>query len=170
MKLNSEQAKAAWVDYKEFMGFDSLNPGTYKHIEQAFKYAFALGQETRKEEVKQPIEVKVPNIKIPDIPKFNAAMEQLRLPLQNNRKATGITRTYNGRVRRTHNQRKNEAALVASILKTKGKEMYLQDIRHAVNAHGCNWKEQSVTGYINDAMERFPQIKKVGHGIYAYEE
>lgn len=159
MKLNSEQAKAAWVDYKEFMNLAD-NGGW---IEQAFKFAFALGQSTQKEV--KPIEVKT-NIVAP-----KEVVEQLTLPLT--RKATVATgkikRKFNGRVKRTYKQRQNEAALVAGILKSKGQPMYLQDITKAVNSAGCNWKEQSVSGYMTDAMAHIPAIKKVGFGMYAYE-
>lgn len=71
--------------------------------------------------------------------------------------------------RRTDAQQLQDARLVADVLQRNNRAMKVYEILNAVNAAGANWKEQSATGHIYKAMEKFPAIKKVGFGLYKYE-
>jgi hypothetical protein len=190
MKLNSEAAKQAWADYKEFMEGMGHRLDGARGIEQAFKYAFAAGQahkeeaatavssyhEAPKDLVKTFVEKAKKVDPVDKIPyaefKKGADVSKLHPEVAEKLQTkTGIKRPKQGPViRRSPKERQTHARLVASILQSAGKPMQLQEIIQLVNASGANWYPKSGSGHMLDAMEHQPCIKKVGYGHYEYQQ
>jgi hypothetical protein len=85
---------------------------------------------------------------------------------------SGFKRTPSDRTiqRRSFAQMEQDARLVSSIMQRNGGEMKLQDITAAVNGAGGDWYDKSASGHMIKVMERVPAIKKVGFGLYKYEQ
>jgi hypothetical protein len=159
-KLNSDGVQQAWKEYREFMegmgaDFDTNNPARkpwVQQVEQAFKFAYAMGKAHQTQAIAQKLdEAKIVNVD--DDPK----------------KPITRVRTEPSR-RRSDKQMVQDARLVASIMQRNAKEMKLMDICAAVNAAGGDWYEKSASGHMQKVMERIPAIKKVGYGLYKYEQ
>jgi hypothetical protein len=161
IKLNGEDAQQAWADYKEYLigmggNLNPEHPGAkawLNEVERAFKFAFAAGKSAT--QVVEP--------QLSPVIKVHVGAKQ----------PTGITRTHNPDreiKRRSDKQMDQDARLVASIMQRNGGAMKLEDILKAVNAAGGDWYDKSASGHMRKVMERIPAIKKVGYGLYKYEQ
>ena len=158
-KLNGDDVQKAWNDYREFMegmgaDFDISNPSRkpwLQQVEQAFKFAYAMGKAHQTKKLAQAVEA----VKVVEVE--NASEKITR------------TRTATSR-RRSYKQQEQDARLVASIMQRNGDEMRLMDIVAAVNAAGGDWYEKSASGHMIKVMERVPAIKRAGYGMYVYEQ
>jgi hypothetical protein len=142
LQLNSKEAQKAWEDYKGFLiglGVNvTANPVIERQIEQAFKMGFAAGRAGEK-------------------------------PAANEETAKKSTkRQAKPKKVRTFQEIERDNKLVASILQRANGPMKLCDIINAMNAAGADWPPKNASSYMQTAMERYPAIKKVGYGVYAY--
>lgn len=142
LQLNSKEAQKAWEDYKGFLiglGVNlTANPAIERQIEQAFKMGFAAGRTGEK-------------------PAANE--EPAKKPTKRRAKPKKV---------RTFQEIERDNKLVASILQRANAPMKLCDIINAMNAAGADWPAKNASSYMQTAMERYPAIKKVGYGVYAY--
>ena len=152
MQLNSKEAANAWDDYKEFLMslgiFKMGNPHTWQQLEQAFKFGYAKG--VAEGEKKQPA--------------YIPPMEQTpaNTVLELKEVATGR--------RRSEEELMKDAEIVKAILKRHGEPMQLQAITAAANKAGCKWYHKSSSSHMAKVMEQQPEVKKVGYGVYVYQE
>jgi hypothetical protein len=70
---------------------------------------------------------------------------------------------------RTYDEIAADNLFIMEFLKEKGHTVQLREIINAGNAAGRKWYENSVSGYVKKAMEVYPQIKRVGKGLYRYD-
>jgi hypothetical protein len=117
----------------------------------------AQQQEPEKKEYKAPPEMK--GIPLPD-ETVNKTVKK------------GIKREFKGRITRTYEQRKKEAQLLVSFLRgAHDGYKALKDIVLFMNISGCNdWNGNNASGFVKDAMRQYPQIKRIGLGLYKYED
>lgn len=152
IQLNGENGQKAWDDYKRFllgMGQNINLELIPKHqVEQAFKMGFAMGEASKTE------------------PQPGVVVKLDGEPIAAPRKKKPYKR---GRIR-TPQEIEQDGKLIASILQRHGKPMQLQDIIAAVNTAGANWPANSASGFMIRVMDRYPTIKKVGYGVYGYEQ
>jgi hypothetical protein len=156
-KLNGEDAKQAWEDYKSFlegMGGDlSIGSNPQRNhwvaeVERAFKFAFAAGKAARQDAITLP-----QNNQLVVMNK-ESQVEIVKRPVK----------------RRTPEQIEQDAKLVSSILQRNGAPMYLGDIIKAVNAAGGDWYDRSASGHMIGIMEKIPAIKKLSRGLFEYQK
>lgn len=147
MELNSKKAQVAWNDYKGFLnGLGvrlELNPG----IEQAFKIGYAKGEAENQTAIEK-------------LPPMDGTPADQVIKSRNHFKVS----------RRSDAERVRDARLVARILKQSGQEMRLQYITDAINTLGAEWPLKNASRYIALAAEVYPEIKKVGYGVYVYKK
>jgi hypothetical protein len=165
-KLNGEDAKQAWEDYKSFlegMGGDlsqGSNPSRnhwVAEVERAFKFAFAAGKASKGEIVTD----------LNERPKMGKIITGEARKVETVEIVNQKGRTIK---RRTEAEQAQDARLVASIMQRNGGPMPLHEIIKAVNAAGGDWYDRSASGHMNKVMERIPAIKKVGYGVFEYQQ
>lgn len=154
MNLNSKEAQKAWEDYKGFMenmgrNF-SLNHSATKEIEQAFKFGYVQGEN---------VKTKEPVAEMPSSERLAQKMQSMGI---GPKKAPGR--------RRSDKELEQDARLVASIMQRNGAPMRLQSITIAVNGAGGDWYDKSASGHMAKVMDRVPAIKKIGFGLYEYQQ
>lgn len=150
LQLNSKEAQKAWEDYKGFLiglGVNlTANPAIERQIEQAFKMGFVAG-------------VSAAGMLGRDADQSAANEAPAKKPTKRRAKPKKV---------RTFQEIERDNKLVASILQRANAPMKLCDIINAMNAAGADWPAKNATSYMQTAMERYPAIKKVGYGVYAY--
>jgi hypothetical protein len=161
LKLNNEQAAAAWEDYKKFHNIQDQKVYSTWVIESSFKYAFALAMDAA-EKQEQPTEKKY--IK-PE------QMELIPLPEPLERKIVkGFKRKHKGRITRTFEQRKQQAHQLVNILQSLGETKLMDIIFHMRQSGFDEWNDNNASGFVKDAMNYYPRIKRTGFGLYKYED
>lgn len=151
MKLNNEKAQKAWEDYKGFMASMGMDLEKSRGIEQAFKMGFSYGAASNKQAapiIREPIE------KWRNVPAVKETAEEQEVRKMRRRSGKKI---------------EQDSILVKNILQRNGGPMQLKDITEAVNRAGGNWYPKSASGHMIVAMERIPEIKRVGIGLYEYQ-
>jgi hypothetical protein len=146
MKIGGETANKAFEDFKQYLSDIGMihERQNLQLVKMAFLHGFAAAETN---EVEAAPAVSVDN----------------KVITQNKpKKARGVLRTY--KERQTH------ARLVASVLQTANRPLQLMEITKLVNESGANWNPSSATGFVLDAMTFNPCIKKVGYGVYQYEQ
>lgn len=71
---------------------------------------------------------------------------------------------------RSVKEQQQDARLVSSIMQKQGRPMELHEITNAVNSNGGDWYAKSASGHMKKIMEVYPTIKKIGRGLYSYEQ
>jgi hypothetical protein len=148
MQLNDKKAQKAWQDYEGFI--KNLGGIANIQMQQAFKMGYAYGAASNNAAPAQ----------MP--PLDQTPTEQVLETKKRVAQATGR--------RRSEKELINDADIVSAVLKRHGEPMRLQDIIDAVNNAGCDWYPRSASGHMVKVMERIPTIKKVGYGLYEYQQ
>jgi hypothetical protein len=63
-----------------------------------------------------------------------------------------------------------ESQIIAKVLKREGRILPLADIIKLVKECGLEWYPKNASANMRTAMNRIPQIKKIGYGLYKYEK
>jgi hypothetical protein len=63
-----------------------------------------------------------------------------------------------------------ESQIIAKVLKREGRILPLADIIKLVKECGLEWDPKNASANMRTAMNRIPQIKKIGYGLYKYEK
>lgn len=168
----SKQVNEAWALYCKGFAIEVDKVPNIASIEYAFKHAFMMG--ARSVGVEQPIPEKQLIIAGTDEKQielsFDSEFKDAPYTERPRKRNTGIERKKGVIRRRSFAQRENEAQLVASILKRNGKATLLEDIFKAVNGAGCNWNPKSASGHMKDVMKHQPCVKRIGFGMFIYEQ
>lgn len=155
---NKQLAQQAWQDYCKGFAIDPNKIENINLIAYAFKHAFVLGMNAAEQEPKEK-------------PYFKPVqMEGIPLPLEKKAVKTGFKRSHKGRISRTYKQRKGEAHYLARMLCDSGEWKLQSIIKQMRDAGFIDWNENNSSGFVKDAMKYYPQIKRIGYGLYKYEE
>ncbi|AKU43385.1 hypothetical protein CPT_Silence48 [Bacillus phage Silence] len=175
------KALKAWNEYKALLeGMGGLDSHSMVVVEIAYKAGFLAGEKeaaaTSKmdaldalryavEQQNKPVEPEISNLTGLN-PSIAVVEETAPEPEKKTRKKRVLKKQIHFR---TYDEIKADNVYIMEFLKEKGHTVQLREIINAGNAAGRKWYENSVSGYVKKAMEVYPQIKRVGKGLYRYD-